>query len=138
MRLELTRRADYAIRAMLLLAQDPAKVITGGQIAERTDIPQRIVTQVMTQLVRAGLVRARIGRHGGYCLTEEGRASSILAIVEAVEGDARRVRCVLRSVQCNAAAEHCAVHDIFTAAQDALISRLAEASLGSAAARRLT
>ena len=131
MRLQLTRRGDYAIRAMLLLARDQDEVLSGAEIARRTNIPERIVSQVMGQLVRTGLARARIGRHGGYRLGEEGRETPILAIVEAVEGDARRQRCVLSGLQCNAD-NRCQVHDIFASAQEALISRLAEASLDSA------
>ena len=130
MRLQLTRRGDYAIRAMLLLAQE-SEVMTGADIARRTNIPERLVRQVLGQLVRAGLVHARLGRRGGYWLAEEGNAIPILAIVEAVEGDARAQRCVVSGAQCDAA-NRCQVHDIFASAQEALISRLAKATLGSA------
>lgn len=130
MRLQLTRRGDYAIRAMLLLAQEPG-VVTGAEIARRTGIPERLVRQVMGQLVRADLVSARIGRRGGYWLAEGGSAISVLAIVEAVEGDARPQRCVLSGAACNAN-NRCQVHDIFARAQDALIGRLAEATLAAA------
>jgi Rrf2 family protein len=132
MRLQLTRRGDYAIRAMLLLAQEP-EVLTGADIAHRTNIPERLVRQVMGQLVRAGLVHARLGRHGGYWLAQPGSSIAILAIVEAVEGDARRERCVLSGAACDPA-NHCQVHAIFASAQEALINRLAEASLESAIA----
>jgi Rrf2 family transcriptional regulator, iron-sulfur cluster assembly transcription factor len=131
MRLQLTRRGDYAIRAMLLLARESGEVLSGSEIARRTDIPERLVTQVMGQLVRAELVRARLGRHGGYWLEEQAEAIPILSIVEAVEGDARRQRCVLSGTQCSPD-NRCQVHDIFASAQEALISRLAEASLASA------
>jgi Rrf2 family protein len=134
MRLQLTRRGDYAIRAMLLLAQEPG-VLTGADIAGRTNIPERLVRQVMGQLVRAGLVHARLGRRGGYWLAQRGSAIPILAIVEAVEGDSRRERCVLSGAACDAA-NRCQVHDIFAGAQEALINRLGQASLESAVARR--
>jgi Rrf2 family protein len=141
MRLQLTRRGDYAIRAMLLLARETGRetgeVLSGAEIARRTEIPERLVTQVMGQLVRAGLVRARLGRHGGYWLGEQGQTIPILAIVEAVEGDARRQRCVLSGSQCSAE-NPCQVHDIFASAQEALISRLAEASLASAVSQAST
>jgi Rrf2 family protein len=134
MRLQLTRRGDYAIRAMLLLARAPDEVLSGAEIARQTGIPERLVTQVMGQLVRAGLVRARLGRHGGYWLGDDATDIAVLSIVEAVEGDARRSRCVLSGSQCDA--EHrCQVHDIFAGAQEALISRLAAVSLASAVGR---
>jgi Rrf2 family protein len=128
MRLQLTRRGDYAIRAMLLLAQEPGSVLSGAEIARRTNAPQQLVTQVMGMLVHADLARARIGRRGGYWTDEGVGATPILAIVEAVEGDARRQQCVLSGAQCSAA-NRCQVHDIFASAQEALRSKLAEASL---------
>jgi Rrf2 family iron-sulfur cluster assembly transcriptional regulator len=131
MRLQLTRRGDYAIRAMLLLARQPDEVLSGAEIARHTGIPERLVTQVMGQLVRAALVKARLGRHGGYWLGDAAERIRILAIVEAVEGDARRSRCVLSGAQCSPE-NRCQVHDIFATAQEALISRLSEASLASA------
>lgn len=131
MRLQLTRRADYAIRAMLVLARDPNQVVSGQEIAREMSIPERLVTQVMGRLVHAGLVRARLGRHGGYWLGSPADEIPMLSIVEAVEGDSRRQRCVLRGLPC-VPDERCQVHDIFAGAQEALIARLADASLGSA------
>ena len=46
-------------------------------------------------------------------------AISLLAIIEAIEGDSRRQTCVLRGGPCSAGGV-CAVHAAFFAAQDAL------------------
>ena len=96
MRLQMTRRTDYAVRAMLALARHPDQTLSSTDIAEMTGIPVRFVTQVMGHLVRAGLVRGVIGRSGGYRLATTAEAVSVLAIVDAVETDARRPQCVLR------------------------------------------
>jgi Rrf2 family protein len=130
MRLQLTRRADYAVRAMLELARDEATQTSGPQLAGATDIPPRFVAQVMGDLVGAGLVSARTGRSGGYRLARPARTISILQVVEAVEGDARRRACVLRAGLCSRDGV-CDVHHVFAAAQDALLDRLAQASLAS-------
>lgn len=131
MRLELTRRADYAVRAMLALATRDGELVSGGRIAAAMGIPPRFVAQVMSDLATAGLVTARMGRRGGYVLARPPAEISMLAIVEAVEGDSRRRTCVLRSVPCSPEGR-CAVHDMFAAAQDALLDRLATATLDSA------
>jgi Rrf2 family protein len=131
MRLQLTRRADYAVRAMLALARQDAGLLSGGRIAATMDIPPRFVAQVMGDLVVAGLVEARTGRAGGYRLARPAGEISILEIVGAVEGDSRRRTCVLRSVACSREG-FCDVHEIFSRAQDALLDRLAGASLASA------
>jgi Rrf2 family protein len=130
MRLQLTRRADYAVRAMIALGRDPARVQSSTRLAESMDIPPRFMTQVMGDLVRAGLVEARNGRAGGYRLKPDPTQVSVLAVVQAVEGDARRRTCVLRSTRCSVGGL-CDVHELFTDAQDALLARLAGASLST-------
>jgi Rrf2 family protein len=132
MRLELTKRADYGVRAMLALARQPdGALLSATRIAATMEIPPRFVGQVMGDLVGAGFVEARIGRGGGYRLCGSAEGISILAIVEAVEGDARRRTCVLHGGPCSRDGA-CDVHEIFQAAQDALLERLADSSLASA------
>ncbi len=129
MRLELTRRGDYAVRAMLSLAQPGAGRLTAAELARRTAIPASYVPQVMGDLVRAGYVANRLGRHGGYALGVDPDAVSLLAIVEAVEGDSRRRTCVLRGGSCGGAGVFCDVHAAFANAQEAATGRLASVSL---------
>ncbi len=132
MRLALTRRADYAVRAMLALAREPERIQSGKHLARATGIPVAFVSQVMSDLSQAGLVDARVGRAGGYRLTRPVAEISMLSVVEAVEGDTRRRKCVLRNTPCGAE-PICSVHHLFAGAQEALIERLAAASLSAAA-----
>lgn len=131
MRLQLTRRSDYAIRGMLELARESGAVVSGAEISRRAQIPRRLVTQVMGDLVHAGLVTARLGRNGGYALAGPATDVSMLSIVEAIEGDSRRRVCVMRNTNC-ASGTTCSVHHVFADAQEALIERLASATLTSA------
>jgi Rrf2 family protein len=137
MRLELTRRADYAVRAMLALARREGELVSGPTIAAEMNIPPRFVAQVMGDLVGARLVEARTGRRGGYRLGRPSPTISILDIVEAVEGDSRRRTCVLRGIPCSRDG-YCDVHEIFASAQDALLERLAGATLAQAVANGVT
>lgn len=130
MRLELTRRGDYAIRAMLALAQtDPANGrLSVRHIAAEMSIPVAFLPQVMRDLVAAGLADATTGRAGGYRLARPAGDISVLDIIESVEGDSRRTSCVLRGGPCGRDG-HCDAHDVFFAAQDAMLDRLRTASL---------
>jgi Rrf2 family protein len=128
MRLELTRRGDYAVRAALVLARDGAGLTTAASLAAETAIPPSYVPQVMGDLVRAGLAANRRGRHGGYRLARPPAEISLLAIVEAVEGEGRRRTCVLRGGPCRREGA-CDVHDAFFSAQEALFGALAAVSL---------
>jgi Rrf2 family transcriptional regulator, iron-sulfur cluster assembly transcription factor len=136
MRLELTKRGDYAVRAMLALARAPgAARLSVRRIAEEMQIPVRFLPQVMGDLVAAGLVEATTGRSGGYRLARPADAITLLDVVEAVEGDSRRRTCVLRGGPCGLDG-FCDVHDVFFEAQDAMLATLAAARLADLPVRR--
>jgi Rrf2 family protein len=129
MRLQLTRRADYAIRTALCLAREGSgQMLPASVIAERMEVPPRFLPQIMQDLVRAGLVEASIGRGGGYRLARRPAGISLLEVIEAVEGDARRRTCVLSSGSCDPS-RPCDVHELFASAQDALLDRLRDATV---------
>jgi Rrf2 family transcriptional regulator, iron-sulfur cluster assembly transcription factor len=131
MRLELTRRGDYAVRAMLALARNPDDdPVSVHRIAAAMAIPVQVLPRVMTDLHRAGLVEAVAGRTGGYRLARAADRISLLAVVEAIEGDSRRTTCVLRGGPCGRDGQ-CDVHAVFSAAQAAMLTSLADASLAT-------
>ena len=132
MRLELTKRGDYAVRAMLMLADADGGVITGGQIAEQTAIPRSFLPQVMGSLVHAGLVDGLQGRSGGYRLARPASSVSLLEVVEAAEGDSRRTTCILRGGPCQSAGP-CRVHAAFFAGQEALLTTMGRMTLADLA-----
>ena len=124
MRLELTHRGSYAIRAVLTLARaEKDEVVPARRIAKEMDIPVRFLPQVLGDLSRAGIVEARLGRAGGYRLSKPASQISLLDIIEASEGDARRQTCVLSGKPCDGA-DPCDVHDMFYEAQEAILQRL--------------
>ncbi len=134
--MELTKRGDYAVRAMLALARAPAgRLLSVRRIAEEMSIPVRFLPQVMGDLTAAGLVAATTGRAGGYRLARPASAVSLLDVVEAAEGDSRRRTCVLRGGPCGLDG-YCDVHDAFVAAQDAMLRALAAARLADLPVRR--
>ncbi len=69
MRLQLTKRTDYAIRACLYLASNQSeRPASSALIAGQMEIPERFLPRVLGDLNKAGIVEAQIGRSGGYRL----------------------------------------------------------------------
>lgn len=134
MRIELTRRGDYAVRAVLVLARPGAGQMTAASLAAATGIPSSYVSQVMGDLVRAGLVSNRRGRAGGYRLAADPREATLLAVIEAVEGDLHGRTCVLRGGPCGRNGSRCSVHDAFARAQAAAIGALGRTLIAEVAA----
>lgn len=130
--MELTHRGSYAIRAVLTLARaDEADVVPARRIAREMDIPVRFLPQVLGDLSRAGIVEARLGRSGGYRLSRSAADISLLDIIEAAEGDARRQTCVLTGNPCGQGSQPCEVHAMFFDAQEAILERLAATSVAA-------
>ena len=114
MRLELSLRGDYAVRAMLAIASHDGG---GAPLSAR-----RIAAEM------AGLISGTTGRAGGYRLARPAREITLLQVVDAIEGDGLTGRCVLRGGPCRLDGT-CAVHEPFMAATEALRRELRATSL---------
>ncbi len=135
MRLELTKRGDYAVRAMLALARGNGNgLLSARKISEAMAIPVRFLPQVLADLQRAGLIEAAPGRSGGYRLARDPSQISLLNVIEAVEGDSRRQSCVLRGGPCGMDGV-CDIHGVFFEGQEALLAHFASSSMADLAAR---
>lgn len=126
MEIQLSRTADYGIRAALALADGERH--KSRELADRAGIPGGFAAQVLGHLVRGGLVHSQAGQSGGYSLTRPAADVSLLDVVEAIEGPIRTTRCVLRDSACDVE-RPCAVHGPWTRAQDALRGSLQQTSL---------
>jgi Rrf2 family protein len=129
MRLALTRRGDYGVRAMIALATDhDDDWLSVPRISASMQIPERFLPRVMADLTRAGLVQGRPGRTGGYRLARPAGGITLLDVISAIEPEPDPRSCVLRGGPCGLDGR-CAVHDAFTSAREAMLERLDTVSL---------
>lgn len=120
MRVALSRRGDYSVRAMLVLARafgDGRR--KARQIAKTMDIPGRYLPQIMAPLVREHLVLATAGPDGGYELARPPVSITLLEVIEAAEGPLVREQCLLQGGPRDWE-QVCPVHDVWARAHDAL------------------
>ncbi|HEX6419904.1 MAG TPA: Rrf2 family transcriptional regulator [Acidimicrobiales bacterium] len=134
MRLEITRRADLATRALLVLAGEGRK-LKGGQLAERLGASAGFLAQSMTPLVSRGWVRSEPGPTGGYALAADLGEVSVLQVIEAVEGPTDWARCVLEDRLCSGGGP-CALHQPWSRARALLLAELEATPVAAVAAAR--
>lgn len=137
MRLSLTKSAEYAIRAMVWLAQEEAGASRPARhkaaaIASAAGIPPVFAARVLAQLQRRGLVRSRAGPQGGYTLARPAANILLLEVIESFEGPLTTTTCVLRETSCGFSNRYCVLHSAWSAAQAALRDILAGTSLADA------
>ena len=80
----LPKTAEYALRAVVWLAQEPVRREPAEQLAEKTQVPRRYLHKVLQDLVQGGFVRSQSGPGGGYALARLPEKISILDVVNAV------------------------------------------------------
>ena len=81
----ISQTAEYALRAIVHLAQTHPRPQTAAAIAERTHVPVPYLSKVMQSLARAGFVSSQRGLHGGFTLVRLANSFSVLDVISAVE-----------------------------------------------------
>ena len=91
----LTQTAEYALRAVVWLAQNPGAPQTKTEIAAATQVPSAYLAKVFQPLVRSGLIAGQRGIGGGYSLVKPPSEISLLDVVNEVDPIQRIESCPL-------------------------------------------
>ena len=127
--MQLTRRGEYAIRAMYDLAIYEVEGTTySKEIARRQQIPPKYIAQILLDLSRAGLVYTTRGAHGGVRLARSADEISLRAIIEAIEGPISLNICLLREGECEKE-DDCPIHEIWVKVQGDMLKTLTGTTL---------
>lgn len=85
MAIRLSKKGEYALRAMIALAHARGESLTIMQIATSQSIPKKFLEQILLALKAAGLVHSKAGPRGGYDLLASPEGITVRRILEAVE-----------------------------------------------------
>jgi Rrf2 family transcriptional regulator, nitric oxide-sensitive transcriptional repressor len=91
----ISQTAEYALRAVVHLAEHPMAPQTARQVAEATHVPLPYLSKVLQGLSRAGLVNSQRGLHGGFMLLRPSDEVSVYEVIQAVDPLPRIYRCPL-------------------------------------------
>ena len=131
--LRLSKKTDYALMAMKHLASDPRHQASAREIAETYEIPLDLMAKVLTRLVRSGLLTSHQGIHGGYELAQPPAATSVAAVIEAIDGPLTLTACTPGDDRCDQFST-CNVRDPLRRVRDRVAAILAECSISEMAA----
>jgi Rrf2 family protein len=122
--MEITRQADYAIRAILYLAENEHNGrASTSVIAGKKNIPPSFLAKIISQLNVAGLVLTSRGARGGVSLARPSHEISLLDVIEAIDGPLSINECALDLSIC-AFGHECLVGPIWCNLQQELVGRL--------------
>jgi Rrf2 family protein len=91
----LSDASEYALRAVVWLAQNPGQPLKVREIAEGTKSAPGYLVKVLQSLAKADILSAQRGSQGGYKLERDPAGLSILEVVNAVDPIERIHTCPL-------------------------------------------
>jgi len=131
-----SKRADYAMRAMAYLAsQPPGTYVLAGKVALNMSVPAVFLSKIMKQMVVAGLVVSRSGPGGGYALARAAGDINFRQVLEAAEGPVQMVPCQSEKGEQCAIHQHCSQLQVWDAIRLRIADVLEEYTLDSVQTR---
>lgn len=122
--MQITRQADYAVRAVLYLAKlGSGERAATSTVAEEQHIPPSFLAKIISQLSIAGLLHTSRGARGGVTLARTPKEITLLEVIEAIDGPIMLNECVGEEGDCSFD-EECPLRDVWCDAQELLVKRL--------------
>ena len=119
--LQISRKIDYGLRAMIHLAGLPAgKVASLQDLSSTLHLPREFLAKILKVLAARGLVRSSRGAHGGYQLARSAREISFLDVIESVEGPVQLNVCLDHKDRCDVSAS-CTMYHVWKSGQDRML-----------------
>ena len=129
--MQITRQADYALRAVMYLSQQKEdKRAATNQIAKQQGIPPSFLAKIISQLSVAGLINTSRGARGGVSLARQPDQISVLEVVEAIDGPITLNECTTNKCSFG---DDCVMRPVWCDARDELVKRLRAANFAQKA-----
>jgi Rrf2 family protein len=136
----LSRKAQYALKALLLLAERHGHgPVAISELAERDDMPVKFLELVLLQLKHRGILASRKGKGGGYLLGRGPEAITFGEVIRILDGPLAPVPCASKTayMRCEHCPDEarCGVRIVMQEVRDATAGILDTTSLADVVAR---
>ncbi|MHB9144418.1 MAG: RrF2 family transcriptional regulator [Symbiobacteriia bacterium] len=122
--MKLTTKGKYGVKALFELAMHEGNTpLSLKTIAERQDLSEHYLEQLVAPLRRAGLVTSVRGAQGGYMLSRPAAQITVGDIIRVLEGPIGYSDCATEGGALNGCenAETCLAHGVWEKVRDAIV-----------------
>ncbi len=91
----ISQTAEYALRAIVYLADHPGEAHTAEKIASGTKVPVGYLAKIMQGLSKSRLVTSQRGLYGGFTLVKPAADLTVYEVIQAVDPIQRITQCPL-------------------------------------------
>ena len=93
-RMLISTRGRYALRILVDIGEHPGKLVHLREVAERQDISEKYLENLVKDLIRGGFLTGQRGKGGGYRLCMPPEKINVGAVLRLMEGSLAPVACL--------------------------------------------
>ncbi len=123
-----SKKTDYAIHALMILAKNKDKELSVEEIAEIENVSPSYLAKVMQKLSSAEILSSREGKKGGYSLSRRAEDINLASVVKVLEEEVNVFDCVDVVHGCKIR-DRCKIHAVFTDAYEKMLKELSKTSV---------
>ena len=129
--MRLSKKGEYAVRALIEIGfeakQRPGSLIQISTVAQRTNIPEKFLEQILLALRNGGVLKSKRGVEGGYSLAKDSEDITLGEVIRLLDGPLAPIPCVSQTSYepCSCPDEaSCGLHIAMKQVRDAIASIL--------------
>ena len=130
--IRITKQTDYGIVLLTQLALEPERHFNAPELAAEANLPLPMVSKILKQLARDGMLTSHRGVKGGYGLARPAGEISMAEVIGALEGPIALTECISVEGDCSHEGS-CKVRSNWQRINDAVRSALEGISLAEMA-----
>jgi len=133
--MRLSAAAELAVRGIVVLTHHYGEgPITLDTVCNEADLPKQYLTKIFGALAKVNLITPIRGKRGGYMLSRNPEAVTLLDIIEAVEGPIVLNFCQHVPPQCENL--DCRIRPVWTELQEIMRTKLSAITMADAIAEK--
>jgi len=136
--MRLSKKGEYAVRALVEIGFEshlrPGSLIQISTVAQRTNIPEKFLEQILLALRNGGVLRSKRGVEGGYSLAKPSDQITLGEVIRLLDGPLAPIPCVSLTAyeRCSCPDEEsCGLHLAMKQVRDAIAGILDSYQLSS-------
>jgi len=126
----LTKKTDYAIRAIMHLAFNTDKFVSSKKISESELIPLQFLRGILQTLTKENIIESQEGISGGVKLKKDPHKLKLTKVIEIFQGKVKLSECILRKKVCPNRAK-CVLRKLIVNIENKVVKELKVVTIGS-------
>ncbi len=126
----INRNTDYAVRALLYMAQRPDQVLSVTDLHTKLNVPRPYLRTILQKMAHAGILSSHRGQHGGFELNKLPETILLTDVIELFQGEVDLSECVFQGEACSNRAT-CSLRATIKEVEEMVVNKLSSTTIAT-------